>query len=108
MSHTYHVTPSTLIPRQDTECLVEHSIRLLHTLKKDHSSIVGIECGVGSGIISIECALAHPTTHFHAWDISQEAIDTATLNAKQLGASNITFHHGDFFEGIHDILKKIP
>ncbi len=108
MSHTYLIQPGVLIPRHDTECLVEHSIRLLHTLKKDYSSIVGVECGVGSGIISIECALAHPTTHFHAWDISQKALDIAKHNATRLGASNITFHHGNFFDGIQDILKKHP
>ena len=92
----YEVTPDCLIPRADTEVLVEHALRLL-----PQGAIFADLC-TGSGCIAIS-TLAHRTDAFAcAYDISEGALALARKNAQKNGvARRITFHH-------IDVLKEIP
>jgi release factor glutamine methyltransferase len=92
MGRTYQASEEVLIPRSDTEVLVETACELL-----DRYDYV-IECGFGSGIISIELALHRPGCLIDAWDIHPSAVALALRNADRHGVSTIRWHLGDFFE----------
>lgn len=89
--HVYIVRPGVLIPRPETELLVEKAIEITQ-----ETPMTILECGVGSGIIGIELALACPDCRVLGWDISGTAILVAQENANRLGVS-IDFRHADFF-----------
>lgn len=91
------VTPDVLIPRPETEGLVEAALR--HCCERD--SIDVLELGTGSGIISVSLAHERPRWRFWALDISEKAITIARLNArKHASADRIAFMVGHWFEAI--------
>ncbi|MDR0976603.1 MAG: peptide chain release factor N(5)-glutamine methyltransferase [Prevotellaceae bacterium] len=77
---TFHVTPDVLIPRPETEELVE----LLLGEVTPHARILDI--GTGSGCIAVTVKLECPTAHVVGWDISAAALDVARRNGEQLQA----------------------
>jgi release factor glutamine methyltransferase len=85
--HRFVVTKDTLIPRPDTECLVEAAIAQLRPMEM--SKILDI--GTGSGCIGISIAAAIPNSRIEAWDVSEEVLVVARSNAERLGISNINF-----------------
>lgn len=87
----FEVTPAVLIPRPETELLVEEALRRGHSLRC-------LDIGTGSGCIGISIALERPETEVVAIDSSAEALEVARRNAERLGARNITFHQTDFFD----------
>ncbi len=94
-SLTFHVTPAVLIPRPETECLVEAALRRYPT----NEAIDVLELGTGSGAISV--ALAHERTNWRIQgsDISAEALEVARKNARRLlSADSIAFFKGSWFE----------
>ncbi len=93
----FHVTPDVLIPRPETEGLVETALALF---KKDAPLHV-LELGTGSGIITI--ALAHECTDWRFWasDLSDDALDIARSNAHAHGVEErIIFTKGSWFNGV--------
>ena len=91
---TFKVNEHTLIPRPETEELVQHIL----TKTKEHSRPLKlIDIGTGTGVIPITLKLEDPTLTVHASDISQKALSIAKQNATNLGAS-ITFHQSDFLQ----------
>jgi release factor glutamine methyltransferase len=88
---TFEVNPSVLIPRPETELLVQESLRRASTLRS-------LDVGTGSGCIGISIALERPEAEVVAIDSSAEAIELARRNAERLGARNIEFHQVDFFD----------
>ncbi|TFJ93374.1 peptide chain release factor N(5)-glutamine methyltransferase [Lentibacillus salicampi] len=88
----FHVNAHTLIPRPETEELIQH---IYQTVPKEPQTIVDI--GTGSGIIAVTLALLFPSATVYATDISQEALDVARQNAEQLGAK-VIFLQGDYLE----------
>lgn len=97
LNHQYHVRQGVLLPRPETEIVVQC---LLDTLKDKHiDDFVSIECGIGTGIISLECALAYPKATCCGWDISEQAYECALTNKKNLDVKNCHFYLGDFFSG---------
>lgn len=93
---SFMVNPSTLIPRPETEELVQLIIKDLKSnlSDKNYSSekpLRILDIGTGSGAIGITLALELDNCSVEAWDISQSALDIATQNADRLGARNITF-----------------
>lgn len=97
---TYDVDPGVLIPRPETEELVQYSSRIIRWLLNQSIASVIFECGVGTGVISIELSKLFPSLSFHGWDISSLAIENAVKNCDRHHISNILLHHGDFFEGV--------
>ena len=104
----FYVDKGVLIPRQDTEVLVEKMIEILknNILKnknleknlKIHPKILDI--GVGSGIIGITAALEIKNSYVLGVDISEKALETAEKNKELLKVSNIKFLKSNLFENI--------
>ena len=88
------VTPATLIPRPETETLVALALQVIPA---DKATLIA-DLGTGSGAIALAIAHERPLSLVLATDISAAAIKTATVNAQQLGITNIEFHSGDWCE----------
>ena len=94
----FEVTPDVLIPRPETELVVEEAIELMNAAPKRESLTI-VDLGTGSGCIAIALAKSLPGTRVLATDISSEALAIARRNAIRLGADRqITFLVGDLFE----------
>jgi release factor glutamine methyltransferase len=91
-----HVTPATLIPRPETELLVE----IILTTFSTRDDIAVLELGCGSGAIALALAHSHPHWSITATDFSPDALAIAQLNAKQLGINNISWIQSDWFTAI--------
>lgn len=91
----FTVTPDTLIPRPETELLVE---LVLQTLSAPHSTIADL--GTGSGAIAISVAHERPSWIVHATDKSEKALKIALLNSQQLKIKNIFFHQGNWCDAL--------
>ena len=85
------VTPEVLIPRPETELLVETALAKLPS-----SSLQVADLGTGSGAIAIALAKERPNWQIIATDQSEAALSIATQNAAQQGLSNIEFRHGNW------------
>ena len=81
--HPFHVAPGVLIPRPETEWIVDTAVNLVMS-----SAPRILDIGTGSGCIatSISLALADRHCHTEAWDISEDALRIAADNAERLGA----------------------
>ncbi len=88
----FRVDRSVLIPRPETECLVEAA---LMELQAENSPSV-IDLGTGSGCIAITLALERPDAGVWATDVSEQALELARTNAAELGA-RVHFLHGEWF-----------
>jgi release factor glutamine methyltransferase len=104
------VNKDVLIPRPDTEVIVEE---ILNISKKTVSTRIKIlDIGTGSGAIAIALACEIPHASVMATDISLAALDVARRNACSLGIQNqIDFRQGDLLEpvkGIFDIIASNP
>lgn len=89
----FRVTPATLIPRPDTELLVELALASLKTLRAPRV----LDLGTGSGAIALTLALERPDADVWALDRSPAALEIARHNAMALGAS-VTFRLGSWFQ----------
>ncbi len=91
------VGPGVLIPRPETETLVEAALDRL----AESASVSLLELGVGSGAISLALASERPALAVVATDVSAEALAVAESNAETLGlAGRIEFLEGDLFESV--------
>jgi release factor glutamine methyltransferase len=86
LGHEYTVTPDVLIPRPETEILVSEALAVLNT----NSPRLGLEIGLGSGIISIELLSAIPSLSMIASEISQAARVIGNENAKRILGKDCT------------------
>ncbi|HPE59312.1 MAG: peptide chain release factor N(5)-glutamine methyltransferase [Thiothrix sp.] len=96
MSLCFQVSPATLIPRPETELLVEQSLLRL----PEQEAVKVLELGTGSGAIALAMAHARPDVLITATDISVSALDMAQRNAGLLGTSNVRFLHSDWFSAL--------
>ena len=92
------VSPSVLIPRPETELLVE---RALQRLPVGTSSRV-LDLGAGSGCIGITIAAERPQVQVTLVDASEAALDIARANAAQWAPANTTLLHSDWYSAIGD------
>lgn len=90
------VSKDTLIPRPETELLIETTLDLLSKQKKT-SDLHLLELGTGSGAVSIALAKALPNSHITAVDICENALKIAKKNQQIHGVFNIDFIHSDWF-----------
>jgi len=96
MGLSFKVTPSVLIPRPETEVLVEKAIEVV-TRHMTHDTRLGIlDLGTGSGCIAVSLAKFLPNAKIDALDISEDALEIARTNAK-LNNVKINFKRGDLF-----------
>ena len=98
----FTVSPAVLIPRADTETLVETALEQLLLLRRQRRAVPLslLELGTGSGIIAITLALEAPDTEVHAVERSPEALAMAQRNAKALGAHRIHWHAGSWWQAL--------
>lgn len=88
---TFLVRPGVLIPRPETEILVDEALRRTQALRC-------LDVGTGSGCIAITVAAERPGTEVTAIDISEQALKIARENALRLKAEHVDFHCIDFFD----------
>lgn len=104
----FEVTPDTLIPRPDTESLVE--VALAHIPCGAHARI--LDLGTGCGNLALSLARERPECLVTATDVSARALEVARRNAKRLGIGNVGFGLGDLFdtvdEGGFDLVVSNP
>ncbi|MEK0094298.1 peptide chain release factor N(5)-glutamine methyltransferase [Bordetella pertussis] len=108
MGHWYALTPDVLIPRPDTELLVETA---LHWLQGRAAPRV-LDLGTGSGAIAVSAALGCPQAEVTATDLSAAALAVAEGNAQRLGA-RVRCLAGDWYEALpaqdrYDLIVSNP
>jgi len=92
------VTPDVLIPRHETELLVELALdRIAHDRK-----VRVADLGTGSGAIALALARERPLARVTATDASAAALDVARRNAARLGIGNVAFAVGDWYAALGD------
>ncbi len=95
-SRDFLVSPDVLIPRPDTELLIELSLVLIPTNQPCRI----IDLGTGSGIIAITLAAERPDAQVIATDISPAAIQIAKTNAAKHNVGHIEFYQSNWFDSI--------
>ncbi len=96
------VTEKTLIPRPETEILVERIFRIVAPEGAKESFSIA-EIGTGSGAIAIALAKGWPACRVFATDLSMDALEIAKGNARCHGVEDrLVFLHGDLFEPLED------
>jgi len=89
------VDASVLVPRPDTETLVDWALEHLGA----HEASTVVDLGTGSGAIALALKHARPAAHVHAVDASAAALATARANAARLHL-DLRFHHGDWWTAV--------
>lgn len=102
------VTKDTLIPRPETECLIEWVLE--NFSEAPNLSIADL--GTGTGAIAIALALEKPHWNIDATDLSPQALSIARNNAEKYGIKNITFCEGDWCAALphkkYDVIVSNP
>lgn len=93
--HAIEVSPAVLIPRPETELLVDTALRLV---TERYSNV--LDLGTGSGCIALALGLERPEWRIIATDSSAAAIAVARTNAAKLRARNVKFRLGDWFAAV--------
>ncbi|MCQ8106275.1 peptide chain release factor N(5)-glutamine methyltransferase [Methylomonas sp. SURF-2] len=96
-SRTFKVTPDVLIPRPDSELLIELSL----SLPANQTGNI-IDLGTGSGILAITLAAERPSAKVLATDISSGALEVARQNAERLAVGNVRFVQSHWFDSVID------
>lgn len=108
--YDFNVNNNVLIPRPETEELVEN-ILYLYDDYFDGQDVDVVDIGTGSGCISVTLAAEETHMHLKATDISPEALEVAKSNAKKMGV-NVEFREGNMLEPVmndkFDILVSNP
>lgn len=103
----FYVDQGALIPRWDTENLIEAVKEYSNT--KDNLRI--LEIGAGSGAISITMALEIPKAIVDGADISSEALEVCMINLEKYKLKNLSFYQSNLFENVkgkYDIIVSNP
>jgi len=102
------VTPEVLIPRPETELLVDAAIRRL----AEFAPARVLDLGTGSGAVAIAIAAQRPRARVEAIDVQSGAVELATANARMLAVANVQFHQSDWYagcrEGQYEIIVSNP
>jgi release factor glutamine methyltransferase len=102
--HEFLVTPAVLIPRPETELLVETSLEIL----KDVARPLIVDVGTGSGCIALSLAAERQDAEVHGIDISAPALEVAVANARRLGLDRrVAFHHGDLLAPVTHLAGRV-
>jgi release factor glutamine methyltransferase len=104
----FKVTPDVLIPRPETELLVELALQKIPA----QSPFSVLDLGTGSGAIALSIAHGRPAIEVTAVDASPAALTVAEANAQRLGVGNVRFLRSDWFDGLEgqrfDLIASNP
>ncbi len=114
MSRTFAVSRDVLIPRPDTEVLVEAVLSFAK--RPDIGALAILDVGTGSGCIAVSLGLRLNEAKVTAWDVDENALALAEANAVRLGAGNVQFEEKDALdpanwqkgEGKFDVIVSNP
>ena len=103
------ITSAVLVPRPETECLVEFALARL----PEGSALNVLDLGTGSGAIALAIARERPLATVHAVDASASALALAEENATMLGFPNLRFTLSDWFSALdpahqYDLITSNP
>ncbi len=102
--HEFLVTPDVLVPRPETERLVEVGLDLLREVERPRI----VDVGTGSGCIALSLAAERPDAEVHATDISGPALAVARENALRIGLeARVAFHLGDLLEPMTHLAGRV-
>jgi release factor glutamine methyltransferase len=102
--HEFLVTPDVLIPRPETELLVEAALEGVEAVGRP----VIVDVGTGSGCIALSLAAERPEAVVQATDISAAALRVAEENARRLGLQGrVVFHRGDLLAPVRPLFGRI-
>jgi release factor glutamine methyltransferase len=90
------VTPAVLVPRPETESLVETVLALI----PENRDCTVLDLGTGSGAIALALASERPRARITATDLSAQALAVAAANERKLGLARITWRQGSWFEAV--------
>ncbi len=97
------VTPAVLIPRPETELLVEKALELVPAGVCQRLA----DLGTGSGAIALSLAWERPQCEVHATDSSAEALQVAEENRRAHALDNVQFHHGSWTGPLHGLFNLV-
>jgi release factor glutamine methyltransferase len=95
---TFKVSPATLIPRPETELLVELALQRI----PQQGTCRALDLGTGSGAIALSIAHARPDAEVVAVDASTAALEVAQFNAQRLNLGNVRLLYSDWFGALQD------
>jgi release factor glutamine methyltransferase len=102
------ITPDVLIPRSDTELLVEAALRRLAEASRGRV----LDLGTGSGAVAIAIARYRPHTQIEALDVAAAAVALAAANARMLSVPNVSFRQSNWYsacaERFYDVIVSNP
>jgi release factor glutamine methyltransferase len=102
--HEFLVTPDVLIPRPESELLVEAA---LERLRGCVAPLI-VDVGTGSGCIALSLAAALPRARVHATEVSHPALEVARENARRLGLTQrVVFHEGDLLDPVSSLKGSV-
>ncbi len=106
------VNPDVLIPRPETECMVEHAL-FMALMGMETPNLVIADIGTGSGAIAVNLALHLPAAHIYALDNADAVLDVAAYNLRAHNvADRVTLGKGDLLEPLPEpvdlILANLP
>ena len=91
----FQVSPATLIPRPDTEVLVEQVLS-----QHVNENLTCLDLGTGTGAIALALASEKPQWIIEAIDFNHDAVELAKRNAKNLNLSHVDIYQSDWFENV--------
>src|SRR5438105_6287091 len=107
--HTFAIDKRAMVPRPETEELVE---LLVSEISDQKSDVRVIDVGTGSGVIALSLASKFPVAAVHAVDISEDALALARENAARLGLDRVRFRKSDLLESLSErfdlIVANLP
>jgi release factor glutamine methyltransferase len=94
----FEVSPAVLIPRPETELLVDLALERIAPDQR----CTALELGTGSGCVAVAIAKQRPGSRMVATDVAADAMNVARANARRHAAHNIEFVPGDWFEALRE------
>ncbi len=102
-----YVDERVLIPRSETEIVVEHALDILSRHPEPAKDLNVVDVGTGSGAIALSIAYEEMRAQIYATDISADALDVARLNGVATGSAavRVKFYCGDLFSALPEELR---
>ncbi|NLY77150.1 MAG: peptide chain release factor N(5)-glutamine methyltransferase [Tissierellia bacterium] len=104
MDLNFYIEEGVLIPRPDTEIIVEY---ILEYIDRKHlqEQLYVLDIGIGSGAIGLSIAYHRKNTYVYGVDISPQALKVASINRNRFGLENVKIIESDLFENISNDIR---